>query len=105
MTLFGLAIPLMAKVLNGMGREIRSGRAFSEPVLYEGLLERYACKIRPVAERFHSEYLGFAMWHRRYLGQIGTLRAVQCLWPDKQGLFPDEAGCHPRMLDLQPLLR
>jgi hypothetical protein len=102
--MFGLGLDLMGGIINGMGDEIRKGRRFEEPGLYDGLLERYACKCLPVDERHHEEYLGYAMWHRRHVGQIGTLRAVQCVWPDKAGLFPEEVGCHPSVVRLQPVL-
>jgi hypothetical protein len=45
---------------------------------------------------------GYAMWHRRYVGKIGTLEAVQCVWPDKAGLFPGEPGCDAEVEALQP---
>lgn len=102
--MFGLRTELMVSVINGMGDAIRGGRPFCEPVLYEGLLEGYACKIIPVHESQHPEYLGYAMWHRRYLGRIDDLQAVQCVWPDKAGLFPDEPGCHPYVVTVQPML-
>lgn len=93
------------RILNDIGHEIRRGRSFQEPGLYDGLLEGFACKIAPVSKRFHEKYLGYAMWHRRYVGKLGTLEAVQCLWPDKAGLFPDEDGCHPGLRGRQPLLQ
>jgi hypothetical protein len=103
--MFGLDVRLMADVINTMGREIRSGRTFIEPVLYTGLIERYACKTAPVARRFHEDYFGYALWHRRHIGKTGTLEAIQCFWPDKAGLFPDDIGCHPAILELQPRLQ
>ena len=73
--MFGLDINLMGSVINGMGKEVRGGRRFDEPGLYEGLLERYACKCIAVDERQHEEYLGAAMWHRRHAGKVETLQA------------------------------
>jgi hypothetical protein len=103
--MFGLDLTLMASVINGIGDEIRGGRLFREPGLYNGLLERFACRISPVAEAYHKEYLGYAMWHRRHVGQIGTLEVVQCIWPDMSGRFPDETECDPAVVQLQPLLQ
>ena len=102
--MFGLDIDLMANLINGMGKMILEGRRFDEVALYEDLLEGYACKCIPVAEKHHTEFLGYAMWHRRHVGQLGTLKAVQCLWPDRQGKFPDEAECDPRIRECQPVL-
>src|SRR5688572_25274034 len=101
---FGLDLTLMSNVVNDMGDQIRGGRRFEEPVLYEDVLERFACKVLPVMKRHHEEYLGYAMWHRRHVGKIGTLQVVQLIWPDKSGLFPDEPGCHPAVVERQPLL-
>jgi hypothetical protein len=103
--MFGLDVELMADVINTIGREIRTGRTFTEPVLYTGLIERYACKTAPVSPRFHQDYFGFALWHRHHIGKHGTLEAIQCFWPDKAGLFPDEPDCHPAILQLQSRLQ
>jgi hypothetical protein len=101
---FGLDHKVTASIINGTGDEIRNGRSFREPGLYDGLIHGFACKIRPVSKSFHPRYLGFAMWHRRHIGQVNTLEAVELLWPDKAGLFPDEPDCHPGAVALQPLL-
>ncbi len=102
--LFGLDGNVAGKILNEIGEQIRSGRPFDQPGLYEGVLAHFACKMRPVSPRFHTDYLGYAMWHRRHVGQHGTLTAMQCLWPDKAGLFPDEPGFNSEIAHLQPLL-
>jgi hypothetical protein len=102
--MFGLAPRLMATVINDVGRQVREGRNFAELGLFEDLMEGYACKFICVHERSHPEYLGYAMWHRRYVGKIGTLRVLQCLWPDKAGRFPDEDACDGEVVKLQPLL-
>ena len=102
--MFGLARQLMGTVINDMGRQVRAGRNFTELGLFEDLLQSYACKMIRVHERWHREYLGYAMWHRRHVGKIGTLEALQCLWPDKSGKFPGEEGCHSEVVARQPLL-
>lgn len=103
--MFGLDTQLMADVINGMGDQIRTGRRFDALGLFEDLLDGYACKVIAVSERHHPEYLGYAMWHRRHLGQIGTLRALQCVWPAKDGRFPDDPACDKRIAAMQPLLQ
>jgi hypothetical protein len=104
MIMFGLAPKLMATVINDAGRQIGAGRNFAEFGLFEDLLEGYACKFVSVQVRWHERYLGYAMWHRRSVGKIGTLTAIQCLWPDKAGRFPDEEGCADAVVAGQPLL-
>lgn len=103
--MFGLDIELMWRIVNDIGADVRNGRRFIDTGLYEGVIEGFACKVKPVAEAHHTTYLGYAMWHRRHVGRIGTLRAVQCLWPDRDGVFPDEQNCDPDVVRLQPLLQ
>jgi hypothetical protein len=102
--MFGLDSKLMATVINNIGRQVREGRNFAELGLFEDLLEGYACTMIRVDDRWHAEYLGYAMWHRRHIGKVGTLEALQCLWPDKAGKFPGEDGCQREIVALQPLL-
>jgi len=92
----------LGRIINVMGDDIRGGRNFRDDSRYTGLLEGYACKTAPVSSRFHAEYFGYAMWYRRHIGKTGTLDAIQCFWPDKAGLFPDEAGCNPAIVQRQP---
>lgn len=103
--MIGLTTGLMGTVINDIGRQVRAGRNFTELGLFEDLVEGYACKIFRVDPRWHSEYFGFAMWHRSHLGKRGTLEALQCVWPDKSGRFPDEQGCEPEIVKRQPLLK
>jgi hypothetical protein len=104
LVMFGLDHKLMHSVLWGVYRDIRAGRRFEAGGLYEGLIEQYAVAVRDVHESWHGHYLGYAQWHRRYVGKRGSLRAVQIVWPDKAGLFPWEDGCHPSVKSLQPRL-
>lgn len=99
---FGLNNETMHDILWAMFREVQAGRSFAEPGVYSGILERFACAIRPVHEEWHTEYLGYAMWHRRYVGKMGDLRAVQCVWPDRNGHFPSGTCCDPEIALRQP---
>jgi Domain of unknown function (DUF4262) len=102
---FGLQVGLMAKLINGMGQAIREGRRFDRAGLYDDLLEDVHCKIINVLPVHHRRYCGYAMWHRRFLGRAGTLRVIQCMWPDKKsGIFPDQPDCPPSVVRLQPML-
>ena len=101
---FGLAVDPMCQIINVMGNDVRGGRPFRETGLYEDLIDGYACKVVPVANRLHREYLGFALWHRWHTRNRTPLAAVQCLWPDRAGLFRGEDGFHEANIALQPLL-
>jgi hypothetical protein len=48
----GMAIDPMGRIINTMGDQVRGGRSFREAGLYEDLIEGYACKVVPVADRF-----------------------------------------------------
>jgi hypothetical protein len=102
--MFGLERDLMHGVMWIMVREIRAGRRIEEPALYGGLLDGYACAIRPVHASRHVEFLGYGMWYMRTIGRSDQLRAVQLFWPSKSGPFPWEEGCPKIVADLQPLL-
>jgi hypothetical protein len=102
--IFGLDHKLSATIINIIGKEIRGGRSFREPGLYEGLIEHFACKIHAVSPVNHKDHFGFALWHQHHIGASAPFEAVQLLWPDKAGLFPDEPGCHPGAIRMQPLL-
>ena len=102
--MFGPPIQSMWRILNTIGAQIRSGRSFSTSGLYEDVIERYACKVMPMAGGGHARCLGYAMWYARHVGDLGDLSAVQCLWPDKSGRFPDDPGCDASIVALQPLL-
>jgi Domain of unknown function (DUF4262) len=102
--MIGLPLDTMSAVVRGMARQIKAGRNFARLGLYEGLLEGYACKVVRVKHWWHSDYLGYAMWHRRYVGKIGSLEVLQCVWPDTEGKFPGDEGSHPSLGACQPVL-
>ena len=102
--MFGLDANLMVDVINGMGEEIRKGRRFAEAGLFDDFLKGFACKITPVAKRWHAEYMGYAIRHHQHTGQAGEFEAVQCVWPDKQGRFSDDPKCDPKVVACQPRL-
>ena len=102
--MFGLESDLMVEVIHGMGIEIEKGRRFAAPGLADDLLKECACKIIAGDKRWHEEYMGYAVWHRQHVGQAGTLQAVQCVWPDKQGRFPDDPSCNRDVIAVQPIL-
>ena len=102
--MFGLDSDLMVDVIDGMGNEIRKGRRFADPGLFDDFLKGYPCKTIPMAKRWHAEYMRYAMWHHKHTGQASVFQAVQCLWPDKQGRFPDDPRCHADVVAAQPLL-
>ncbi len=104
LVMFGPDQKLMHGLMWDVYREIAGGRRFDADGLFDGILDRCAIAVRRVEPSWHPFYLGYAQWHRRYLGKRGTLEAVQLVWPDMQGRFPWEDGCDAAALELQPRL-
>ena len=44
-------------------------------------------------DRIPDGYFGSARWFARYVGTKDPPERLQLLWPDKEGVFPDEPGC------------
>ncbi|MFT3685466.1 MAG: DUF4262 domain-containing protein [Phycisphaerales bacterium] len=86
-------------------RGIEEGTPFTAGIKHNHVLEGYPCESRLVHESQHPEYLGYAIWHHRHFGKLGPLRAVQCVWPDRDGRFPGEPGCDANAERDQPDLR
>lgn len=101
---FGLPIDTMFTMINLAGEEIRNGRKFDEAIRHDCLLDGVDCRFSPVLPSLFESYFGYALWHCQHRGAKGELRAMQCVWPDKMGLFPDERSCHPEVVRRQPLL-
>jgi hypothetical protein len=101
---FGMESRESYNVLAAMVKELRSGRSFSAPGTYDGILEHAQIAIRRVHPTQHELYLGFAMGHCTYMGKLGGLEALQVFWPDKQGRFPFEVNCDLDVYGSQPRL-
>ncbi|MBB4000481.1 DUF4262 domain-containing protein [Aureimonas pseudogalii] len=55
-----------------------------------------AC-IFPIAKRFYADHLGWSRWF--YRGD--EFPCLQVVWPDREGVFPWEAGFDPAFSDRQ----
>ena len=77
------------------GTSVRRGRG---RLGHPRRLRRAVPRGRP--QRHYAEYLGYASWF--YKGD--DFPALQCLWPDKQGRFPTDAGFPESLRARQPLL-
>ncbi len=103
--IFGLPSRAMHDILWSIVSDIHEGRDFREPGLYEDITEHFACAFRAVHPSWHTEYLGYAMWHRREVGSNGVLEVMQCVWPDERGRFPFDTGCMAAVVREQPILQ
>jgi hypothetical protein len=102
--LFGLPFDVSHKILWSVVRGIKAGRSFREDGLYEEIIERFACALKPVKDDQFPTYLGYALWHNRVSGWVDPFSCMQLFWPDKRGLFPWQEGCDPGAAQLQPNL-
>jgi hypothetical protein len=48
-----------------------------------------------------NSYFGYASWYARETGTQSPPERLQLIWPDKQGLFPNEPGCAPEVVQMQ----
>lgn len=103
---YGLDIDVMAKLLNNAVDELKGGsRPPAEGMILTGVVTDFECRLVPVAQRHHKDHLGFAIWYARYRGlQASSVRCLQLVWPDREGLYPFESGCSQGVKDMQPLL-
>ncbi|WP_158679815.1 DUF4262 domain-containing protein [Deinococcus sp. NW-56] len=101
MVMVGLDLDLMHHVLNLIGDAVQTGQqGFEDGQRSPELLEGYDCAFVRVAAGHFTEYLGTALW---LYGQQ-PFEALQCVWPDSEGLYPWQDDFNPEWRELQPLL-
>jgi hypothetical protein len=98
--LIGLPWEVAYRLVNDIGTAIRGGERFEAGRRYDGLAEGYPTAFEPVARDHYREYLGTASWF--YQGW--DFPVLQCVWPDKAGVFPWETGYDVRFQRAQPML-
>jgi hypothetical protein len=57
---FGLGSNLMHSIINSIGEDVRSGKAFALDGRYHDLIEAYACTFKNVGRVWHQPFLGYA---------------------------------------------
>jgi hypothetical protein len=99
--LFGLDPETSKHIINEIGRQIESGGAFRAGQEYSDIFaDDVKCTFRPVQVPLYGEYVCWSQWF--YEGN--DFPVLQCFWPDRQGLFPWEGGCHSEVVKAQPQL-
>lgn len=96
---FGLEAEKAQRLLNVIGGEVRNGRHFDAMTMADDLLEGFTCAFRLAAPAAVRAYMGLAT---RVSGREITV--LHCIWPDKHGHFPWEAGASEGYRRLQPML-
>jgi len=84
--ILGLDIKIMHQMINGMANRVKVGVQFVCGQRDPGILAGYDCLIGEVEAKFFKSYLGRAI---DFYGGY-NFQALQCLWPDRHGLFPSD---------------
>lgn len=98
----GLPCETMGAVLNTCGELAKTlGGRLPLAERVDGVLDGFPVKLREVRTRdSYRAHVGYSLWfHDGY-----DFPLWQVLWPDRNGVFPDEAGVDTRVDALQPRL-
>ena len=84
----GLDMKLMHQLLNDIAVLIKKGDSFGDGDFSDEVVSGFSVKFVSVEASVLEEYLAVAKGH--YQGKY--FRALQCLWPDKNGMFQTESS-------------
>ncbi len=97
-----LAFSLPSKTIHDALWEIyraaQRGSPLPRDVISDGFFGNAPGVLLPVAKRYYREHLGYANW---FYGNE-AFPCYQLVWPDRQGLFPWQAGFDERFRESQP---
>ncbi len=99
----GLDLDTMHGMLNTIGDSVKAGGRYEPGQRVTQVIEGFPVELRAVEESYHKPYFGYALWYHRHYG-TGAFRAIQCVWPAKNGAFPWEPAFPRVALRQQPLL-
>jgi hypothetical protein len=98
--IMGLRPQIAMQLINDMGDSIRAGQRFEAGQRYDGIADGFPLAFIQMNRRYYREYLGYAIWF--YRGP--DFPVLQCVWPDKEGVFPGETDYDSRFFQVQRLL-
>jgi len=97
--IMGLRMESSQAILNGIATYLLQGGTLLPDERYPDFIDSFDVIFRPIAPSHYREYLGYALWLYR-----SPFPALQCLWPDMEGNFPDDPDFNPslraRQIDL-----
>lgn len=97
---FGLGLEVLYRIVNTIGEQVKEGQRFEVSDTDDRVLERgYRCAFRLVAADAELAYMGILI---NYYGN--AVPALHCIWPDREGRFPWEAGTSSDFRQRQPML-
>jgi hypothetical protein len=97
---FGLPENANRQVVDRVAHDVATGTPHPVGSTSDSLLAGLHCEFRAVAPGWCETFLGYAVWH---YGRDG-FRAVQLLWPDRDGRLPDHPEFDAELTRHQPLL-
>jgi hypothetical protein len=98
--ILGLASEVMHQILNLAGDQISLAKEkFKSGMRTTELLEGYSCCFVDFPKPLHEEFLGYCIWF--YKNE--NFEVLQCVWPDKTGNFPWEAGAFDEFSKIPPV--
>ena len=100
LVVLGLSRERAEALLLVAAKAVKAGARLEVDSTNEELLQDYPCRIGPVDRAQHRAYLGYARWF--YRGDSFT--ALQVVWPDRKGRFPDNQEFASSLREQQPLL-
>ena len=99
LAIMGLSQSTSHGIFNAAVKVISEGSSFHHADVTDALTQANNCKFSKINKNSYEEYLGSIIWFYRNINH--RFPALQILWPDKAGKFPDEEGFDPKLKRLQ----
>ena len=84
----GLPLETAHELLTVAADRVRRGHRYQEGQNSDDFLVGYPCRLHLIPSGCYQAYLGYALW--LYSGP--DFPALQLLWPDREGRFPEDSG-------------
>jgi Domain of unknown function (DUF4262) len=102
--IFGMSGDDAQFVINHVRDHVSDGRKFVDGEICDDLFtDGDKICFWQVPHEVYPEYLGIAMWF--YQKSNIVFPCLQMIWQDADHRFPWDAGCHPYVIEGQPLLK
>lgn len=97
---FGLPHDTAGRIINIIGRQVQDGTRFEANDQSNDVAEGFPVVFKMIPKDFYRQYIGYALWFYRDF----DFPVLQCVWPDKAGLFAWQDGYDHRFDQMQPIL-
>lgn len=91
---------IVSGLLQFMGENVKKGQKYKGGEKYKGIFgNNHFAPFKSIEPKFYNDYLGTAIsvYNNR------SFPAIQCLFPDENGLFPGDPGCDENFRKMQTL--